>query len=169
MERVESEKEKSVLLCLYNNSKANIRDIVGEIGKTYGHPISVQGVANIIDKYAGIIRVSNSQNKYSVDKSKVRIKSFDMELFKQSLTPAVVALFFICFPLAFIFGIYALWVAVGGVLLFIPQMTYTVYKILKAPEHKEIYVSTSDKKLDTSKWVKTKDMPVHPLTKPVNS
>jgi len=151
--KIESEKEKAVLLCLHDEDRKSIREIAKQT-KNYGNEVSKTGVSKIIDKYMefGIIKVrAESENKFSIDKGKIHIKSFDMEMLKQLMTPATLALFLICFPLAYASSINAIYMALGGVLVFIPQLVYSVYKILKMPQGKEIFVLIKEK-VDPSKW-----------------
>jgi hypothetical protein len=151
--KIDSEKEKAVLLCLYDGDRTSIRDVAKQT-KNYGNDVSKTGVAKILDRFVelGVVRVkSESENKFSLNRNKVYVKSFDMELLKQLMTPAAVALFFICFPVAFMF-VTAVYIAVGGVLVFLPQLVYSMWKILRIPAGKEVFVMVKEKPANPTKW-----------------
>jgi len=125
------------------------RKTYSEIARITG--LSVQGTKNIIRKLKdeGIVKENpNSPNgRYILNRKTVYIKRFSTDLFKQLMLPVVIGMFLTIF-LAFFFKENAFIFAMGGTIVFFPQLLYTLYKILGTEDIIEVFkISTSLKKV----------------------
>lgn len=82
----------------------------------------------------------DNKTLFRLNKKRVKVKKFSMELFRQLIMLPTLGLFF-NFLLAFYFGLGGAMVFIfGGVSVFLPQFLYSFYKILKTEEGYEIFV-----------------------------
>ncbi|MFQ6068012.1 MAG: winged helix-turn-helix transcriptional regulator [Candidatus Bathyarchaeia archaeon] len=141
-----TEGEKKVVLCLEKENRKNYSEIARETG------LSVQGTKNIIRRLRdeGVIKdnPNSKYERYSLDREKVHIRRFSTDLFKELMLPVTIGIFLTMF-LAFTFKENALLFLMGGVIVFVPQLLYTLYRILATEEEIDIYrVSTPLKPME---------------------
>jgi len=74
-----------------------------------------------------------------LNKNKVKIKRFSWEIMKQFMVPVTYGIV-VNFLISFAFGFDAIVFVLGGTVVFMSQLLYTLWKILKTEEIIEVYL-----------------------------
>jgi len=139
-ELVKNEKERALLLSLYDSERGSFKRIAISVEK-YGVELSRQGARKIFKRFEKKgITFKNSENNYTLNKKRVKIKLFSIEILKKMIFPSTFG-FIIAVtitPLLKDLALYLLW---GSLIVFFPQLFYTIYVILTTHETRLVYIN----------------------------
>ena len=146
-ELVESEGEKYVLLALSQSDLPSYNAIARTVFEKFGKKISRMGVHWIFKKYEKLgIAKRKDNGYYSVDKSKIKIKLFSIELLKDSVFPALIGLIISLF-LSTVFYESSFWIILGGLIVFLFQFLRFLLKVFTTRETRLVFISVSKEPL----------------------
>ena len=135
--KVEDETEKKIILALSErnyDSYSSLSEKVNISRQWLKEKIKKMEVENIVTN-----KPINNKPSFGLNKKRVKIKKFSLELFKQLIMLPTFGLLF-NFILAFYFGVNSLIFIFGGLSVFTPQFLYSFYKILSTEEGYEVFV-----------------------------
>ena len=138
---VEGETEKYVLLALYESDLPSYGEIARTVNKKFGIKISKMSAHNIFKKYEKLGIMKRKENGfYSLDKNKVKIKLFSIELLKDSIFPALIG-FVITLILSTIFYENSFWIVLSGLIVFLMQFLRFLQRVFTTTETRLVFVS----------------------------
>ncbi|MHA1866385.1 MAG: hypothetical protein ACTSWZ_07755 [Candidatus Heimdallarchaeaceae archaeon] len=151
MEKVKNEAEKKLILALYEKGA----DSVSELHERTG--VSRKWIKKLLQKYESqkIVNynLSSKKKRFTLNKKYVMIKSLSWEILKEYLIPIAIGLFVLLLISGFLFSLFSLYsflIILGGVIVSISQIVYSIIKLLRTPETKEVWITgTSPRKTGT--------------------
>lgn len=134
MEKIKSEKVKNLILYLEQHGKC---DNYSEVAEATG--MSRRYLKMVLRKYNDMGVIHWNGRVFWLNKKRIKISRFSSEIVKQLVMP-VTAGMFTNLMIAFTFGLEAMLFIMGGLIVFLPQIIYTLWKIALTKEVIEVYI-----------------------------
>ena len=135
--KIEDENEKKIILALSEKNYDSYLSL-SEATKI-SRPWLKKKIKKLELENVVKVKTVNKRSLFTLNKKKVKIKKFSWELLKQLLAFPSMALIII-FMLMFYFGVCAFPFVLGGIVVFISQIIYAIYKMLRMKETIEIFL-----------------------------